>query len=103
MLEHPHPDTGSSIEGIQIPQWDSLLANASRCFDLTHLGYLGVDMVLDETHGPMILEINARPGLAVQIANRIGLTSRLSTVATKTIPSSTEERIAIGKSLCPAS
>jgi alpha-L-glutamate ligase-like protein len=72
-----HPDTGADIAGIPIPDWDKLLELAAHCHDLTDLGYLGVDVVLDRDHGPLILELNARPGLAIQIANREGLMHRI--------------------------
>ena len=49
-------------------------------FEITRLGYLGVDLVLDEQDGPLMLELNARPGLNIQIANRCGLSSRLKAV-----------------------
>jgi alpha-L-glutamate ligase-like protein len=93
-----HPDTGNSIAGLKIPHWDLLLENASRCYDLTQLGYLGVDIVLDQFKGPMILEINARPGLAVQIANACGLANRLKAIEKKLSKVKTvEERIQLGK------
>lgn len=75
-----HPDTNNSIRGIAIPQWPRLLAMASRFYDITKLGYIGVDIVLDKDYGPMILELNARPGLAIQIANQEGLRHRLEKV-----------------------
>jgi alpha-L-glutamate ligase-like protein len=75
-----HPDTGAPIAGLQIPHWDALLELASRCYELTGLGYLGVDIVLDRQYGPMLLELNARPGLNIQIANRCGLALRLRAV-----------------------
>jgi alpha-L-glutamate ligase-like protein len=75
-----HPDTGNPVTGIEIPYWDQLLSISSRCYELTKLGYQGVDIILDKEKGPMILEINARPGLNIQIANRSGLLSRLRTV-----------------------
>ena len=53
---------------------------AARCFEAVELGYLGVDIVLDRDLGPLILELNARPGLNIQIANRRGLCSRLNAV-----------------------
>ena len=53
---------------------------ASRCHELSGLGYIGVDFVLDRDHGPMILELNARPGLAIQMANGNGLLPRLRKV-----------------------
>ena len=75
-----HPDTGAPISGIRIPDWSTLLALAARCHDLVGLGYLGVDVVLDRDLGPLILELNARPGLAIQIANRQGLLRRIARV-----------------------
>jgi alpha-L-glutamate ligase-like protein len=67
-----HPDTLSSIVGIEVPYWNNILEIASSCYGLTGLGYLGVDIVLDKTQGPLMLELNARPGLNIQIANREG-------------------------------
>ncbi|HNP37322.1 MAG TPA: alpha-L-glutamate ligase-like protein [Woeseiaceae bacterium] len=72
-----HPDTGALIAGIIIPQWEFILQSASRCYELTGLGYLGVDIVIDRDKGPLILELNARPGLNIQIANRIGILTRV--------------------------
>jgi alpha-L-glutamate ligase-like protein len=75
-----HPNTGNTIIGIKIPHWDNFLNLATRCYELTGLGYQGVDMVLDKNKGPMILELNARPGLNIQIANKAGLLTRLKMV-----------------------
>ena len=68
-----HPDTGAAIAGLEIPNWDFILETAARGFEVTGLGYLGVDIVIDRDQGPMILEMNARPGLNIQIANCAGL------------------------------
>ena len=75
-----HPDTGEPIAGMNVPHWDQCLALAARCHELTGLGYLGADIVLDRRQGPLVLELNARPGLNIQIANRVGLRNRLSLV-----------------------
>lgn len=75
-----HPDTGNRVTGVKIPSWEMLLELASRCYELTGLGYQGVDIVLDKDKGPLILEMNARPGLNIQIANRAGLFPRLKMV-----------------------
>jgi alpha-L-glutamate ligase-like protein len=72
-----HPDTANPIAGVQVPDWDTILDISARCYELTGLGYIGVDIVLDRDLGPLILELNARPGLAIQIANRQGLLRRL--------------------------
>lgn len=72
-----HPDTGETIAGLPIPEWDTMLDIAARCYELTGMGYIGVDIVLDRDLGPLVLELNARPGLAIQIANQQGLLRRL--------------------------
>jgi alpha-L-glutamate ligase-like protein len=75
-----HPDTGAPIEGFQVPGWAQLMSMSAQCFEAVGLGYLGVDIVLDRDLGPLILELNARPGLNIQIANRRGLRHRLERV-----------------------
>jgi len=75
-----HPDTGNCVAGVGIPYWDTLLYQAASCYELTGLGYQGVDIVLDKQKGPLILELNARPGLNIQIANMAGLLPRLKQI-----------------------
>jgi len=75
-----HPDTGNPLDGIEVPHWERMLLAAARSYEMTGLGYTGVDQVLDRDRGPVLLELNARPGLAVQIANRAGLWGRLERV-----------------------
>ncbi len=75
-----HPDTAQQIDGLQIAGWEHFMLLAARCHELCGLGYIGVDMVLDQQHGPLILELNARPGLNIQIANDAGLLQRTRTV-----------------------
>lgn len=75
-----HPDTLASTSGIEIPNWQRILEIGAQTYELTGLGYLGVDIVLDRDHGPLILELNARPGLNIQIANQAGLRPRLQAV-----------------------
>ena len=75
-----HPDTGALVAGLLIPQWDFILQSAARGFEVTDLGYLGVDMVIDRDLGPLILEMNARPGLNIQIANCTGLAKRITRI-----------------------
>lgn len=79
-----HPDTGESLAGIVIPHWEELLELAARCYELTGLGYQGVDFVLDIERGPLMLELNARPGLNIQLANGVGLLHRLERVRAET-------------------
>jgi alpha-L-glutamate ligase-like protein len=100
-----HPDTEHSIVGLTIPRWDDLLHMASRCYELSGLGYVGVDFVLDRNQGPMILELNARPGLSIQIANGNGLLHRLKKVeslcATGQLATDPGERVAFAKENFP--
>lgn len=75
-----HPDTGLALTGFRIPLWPAILAMAlplNRAFDIR---YLGADLVIDTRRGPLILEVNARPGLAIQLANRRGLLSALQAI-----------------------
>ncbi|MFW6345971.1 MAG: alpha-L-glutamate ligase-like protein [Halomonas sp.] len=88
-----HPDTGHELASLTIPDWPTLLRLAAGCYEMTGLGYLGTDMVLDRDHGPMLLELNARPGLAIQMANGEGLRRRLDLVETQPEGIPPEERV----------
>ena len=95
-----NPDSGRSVLDVEIPAFDHILEIAVRAADRTHLGYVGADVVIDAARGPVILELNARPGLAIQLANRAGLRPRLDTVdATWQPDRSLEERVALGRDL----
>lgn len=90
-----HPDTHHPITDIEIPHWQELLAIAARCYELTGMGYIGVDLVLDRFRGPLVLEMNARPGLNIQIANRQGLMQRLAVIRAEASSLGTvEDRVA---------
>ncbi|OGW78366.1 MAG: alpha-L-glutamate ligase-like protein [Omnitrophica bacterium GWA2_52_8] len=82
-LASKHPDTGQPVAGVIIPFWHTILEYAAKLYDIFPLGYLGVDFVIDTLLGPLILELNARPGLSIQLANRTGLLSRLQAVEKK--------------------
>ncbi len=104
ILLDQHPDTGGKIAELAIPHWETILRLSSACADLVGLGYIGVDVVLDRNLGPLMLEMNARPGLAIQIANRAGLFERLKKVgALAEIPAAIEDRIALAKILAESS
>ena len=93
-----HPDTGALVAGVEIPQWEFILQTSAKGLEVTGLGYLGVDMVIDRDRGPLILEMNARPGLNIQIANGTGLTNRIARIDEIYDASATpEERAAISR------
>lgn len=98
-----HPDTGMKLTDLKVPKWERLLHLASRCYELTGLGYQGVDLVLDRHRGPLILELNARPGLNIQIANHAGLLPRLKVVEEfRETLHSAEDRVAFSQERFPA-
>ncbi|MBN1553591.1 MAG: alpha-L-glutamate ligase-like protein [Phycisphaerae bacterium] len=94
-----HPDTGREFDDLRVPEWDKHLLLATRCYEMTHLGYFGADIVLDRDAGPVLLELNARPGLAIQIANGIGLVPRLKRIEAldNEFPPPPEQRVAFAK------
>jgi alpha-L-glutamate ligase-like protein len=94
-----HPDTGYSFEDLVIPDWDEILLLSARGYEITELGYMGSDIVLDRDHGPLILELNARPGLSIQIANGCGLEARLRRIDQEKKKRGPEERVAFAKEL----
>ncbi|MFL5243374.1 MAG: alpha-L-glutamate ligase-like protein [Gemmataceae bacterium] len=85
-----HPDTKIAVTGMRVPYWSEVLDLSERVAAAVGLGYLGVDIVIDAEAGPLLLEANARPGLAIQIANDRGLIPQLQAVdnelASETIP-----------------
>jgi alpha-L-glutamate ligase-like protein len=98
-IDH-HPDTGGNLSGLQIPHWDEILVLTARCHDLVGLGYIGVDIVLDRELGPLMLEINARPGLSIQLANKVGLLPLLRAIENlREIPKDVNERLEMAKSM----
>lgn len=68
-----HPDTKADLMTLEVPDWRTHLLIAAKGYDMTGLGYLGADIVMDKNKGPLVLELNARPGLSIQIANQNGL------------------------------
>ena len=75
-----HPDTLAPIAGHRVPHWDRILEIAATGYEVSGLGYLGVDLVIDRDLGPLMLEMNARPGLNIQIANGAGLRPRFEMI-----------------------
>ncbi|NEP18372.1 MAG: alpha-L-glutamate ligase-like protein, partial [Leptolyngbya sp. SIO4C1] len=75
-----HPETQQPLQGHQIPHWSKILQMAAKLGQATSIGYLGIDIVLDKDLGPLLLEMNARPGISIQIANRTGLKPRLAAI-----------------------
>lgn len=74
------PDGKGKIRGLKIPYWEEILHISSQVQLITNLGYMAVDICIDKNSGPVLLEINARAGLGVQIANLAPLRKRLERI-----------------------
>ncbi len=84
------PGTNLKLSGIRIPYWTKILRMSNRCSSASGINYLGVDVIIDKEKGPLIVELNARPGLGIQSANQAGLKERLLRV--KKLKNITEDR-----------
>lgn len=85
------------VRGYKIPFWEQILHMAVKTQMMTEVGYLGVDIALDR-NGPLLLEMNARAGLGIQLANMAPLRKRLNMVE-KLKVKSIEKGIRIAKDL----
>jgi len=68
-----HPDSGRELIGVEVEGLEDCMKIAARCAEAIPLGYMGVDIIRDRDRGPIVIEVNARPGLAIQLANRRGI------------------------------
>ena len=72
-----HPDNETTVNGMKIPYWFTMLQLAKKTAKAFPLEYLGIDLVIDRVKGPQIMEVNVRPGLGIQLVNKCGLQSTL--------------------------
>jgi alpha-L-glutamate ligase-like protein len=92
------PGTRLVLSGIKIPYWKDILRMSVEAQTLSGLGFLGADIAIDRDRGPVILELNARPGLSIQLANLAGLKGRLKRVSGLKIKT-VERGIRVGQNL----
>jgi len=86
------------VRGIILPRWDDILTLAVKVQKASGLGYLGCDIVLDENKWPLLLEMNARAGLEIQVANMTPLKTRLERIEGIEVHN-VEKWVRIGKDL----
>ena len=86
------------VRGIIIPEWDKVLSLAVQVQQVTWIKFLGCDVVLDESSGPLLLEINVRPGPEIQNVNIAPLRVRLDKVEGVDI-NSVEKWVRLGRDL----
>lgn len=92
------PGTQIRLSGIRIPYWNKILRLSSECQKASGLNYIGVDIIIDKEKGPLVIELNARPGLSIQVANGAGLKERLQRVKKLKIKT-TEKAVRLAKDL----
>lgn len=71
-----HPDSGANLIGFQVPFWDQILQISEAASHAVPLGYIGIDICIDAEQGPLVLELNGRPGIEIQNVQDRGLFSR---------------------------
>lgn len=74
------PNTRYILRGIEIPYWKQILKYSIVAQIASKIKFVGVDISVDREKGPLILELNARPGLSIQIANLASLKERLDRI-----------------------
>lgn len=92
------PGSELPLFGLKIPYWKKILTLSVQAQEISGLGFLGADIAIDRDMGPVILELNARPGLSIQLANLSGLKERLKRVSGVKIKS-VERGVRLGRNL----
>jgi alpha-L-glutamate ligase-like protein len=72
-----HPDTGADLIGFKIPKWRQIIEISKNSAEAIPLGYIGVDVCIDHDRGPLVLEVNGRPGIEIQNVQQKGLVESL--------------------------
>lgn len=92
------PQSKKKTAGIKLPEWEEILLLASRTQQIIGLGFAGIDIVMDAKKGPVVLEVNSRPGLKIQNANLASLRTRLERIEDMDVPSP-QRGVIIGRTL----
>jgi len=93
-----YPGTRHLLRGIKIPYFKKILFLAVSVQKVFKAKFLGVDIAIDREKGPLVLEVNLRPGLEIQIANLAGLEDRLKRIKGLSVKSE-EKGIRIAREL----
>lgn len=75
------PEYKLPVSGLRIPYWNKILEYSIKASQVSKLGFAAIDFLIDREKGPLIIELNARPGLSIQLANHDGLRWRLRKAA----------------------
>ena len=74
------PNSKKKVNGILVPHWQEAMLMAVKAANAAGYKFMGADLFIHETKGPMIVELNGFPGLSIQLANRAGLKRRIERV-----------------------
>lgn len=92
------PESKKKLNGVIIPKWTVVLRTAVEAVEAAKLAYCGVDLFVQKDKGPMVVELNAMPGLGIQVANKAGLKRRLERVEGLEIRNA-DHGVKVGKAL----
>lgn len=95
---HTLADGKKKLNGIKIPVWKKTLETAVQSAQVAGLMFCGIDLFISEKYGPLVVELNANPGLSIQLANDAGLRRRLERVSDLQVLSA-EHGVKIGQAL----
>lgn len=79
-----HPDSGIPLLGRTMPYWPEIIELAKKTARAVPLKYLGVDISI-APDGPLLLEINVRPGLEIQNVNGLGMLPKLQEITKRKV------------------
>jgi len=82
----------------RVPNFIRVLQIAVKCSQLSKLKLAGCDVAFNEKNEPCLIEINARPGLKIQLANKDSLKERINKIKDLK-PKSINESIEIAMSI----
>lgn len=74
------PGTNLKVSGLKVPYWNKILEYSIQAQKATGLMFGGFDFLIDREIGPVLVEMNARPGLSIQLSNKDGIRWRLKKV-----------------------
>jgi len=79
-----HPDTAVALLDVTIPYWSELITLCEEVAKVIPMDYLGIDIAISDK-GPVILEVNARPGIEIQNVSDEGMIASLKSIEGRAI------------------
>lgn len=73
-----HPDNNQLLIGSELLYWTAICELSINVYNAIPLGYVGIDICIDRELGPLVLEVNGRPGIEIQNVRGRGMYSDVS-------------------------